>query len=70
MACHEIALAVSLFDINPRNLKNVVIDRSLSDMQTLAGYTDFSKIGFTISNDKEDSVKVIAERCGVQASRA
>jgi len=70
MACHEIALAVSLFDINPRNLKDVVIDRSLSDMQTLAGYTDFSKIGFTISNDKEDSVKVIAERCGVQASRA
>lgn len=70
MACHELALAVSLFDINSSNLKNVSVLSEASNMQTLGGFTDFDKLGFTLENTAGTKVTIKASRMGGQGSVA
>jgi len=70
MACHELALVVSLFDINPSNLKSVVAHPSESDIVHIDGITDFSNLGFTLENEAGTKVKIVAKRCGGQGAKS
>lgn len=70
MAIHELALLVSFFDCNADTLESVVADTNYSVYQTLVGpssgkeFTDFSKIGFTITTKAGAKLTVKADRCG------
>merc|ERR1719499_2676097 len=59
MACHEIALAVSLFNINPRNMKSVTVDRENSELIEIDGMTDFTRVAFTLENNDGEKVKIL-----------
>jgi len=70
MACHELALAVSLFDINSSTLKDVSVLKEASNMQTLGGFTDFDKLGFVLEAVNGTKVTIKASRMGGQGSVA
>jgi len=65
MAIHELALLVTFFGVNADTLANVVADKAYSSCQTLGGFTDFDRIGFTVETDAGAKVSVYADRCGL-----
>lgn len=70
MAIHELALLVTFFDCNSQTLQSVVADKEYSVYETRVGpssgnnFTDFSKIGFTITTKAGTKLTVKADRCG------
>lgn len=69
MAIHELALAVSFYNVSVDTIASVEADREYSRMQTLPGpsgkdFTDFSKLKFTITTKNGDVVSIAADRCG------
>lgn len=70
MAIHELALLVTFFDANVSTLKDVVADKTYSKLETKVGpssgkeFTDFSRIGFTITTTAGTKLTVKADRCG------
>ena len=51
-------------------LVEVNLDRKNTEMLTLGGMTDFSKLSFTLMNNMGNCVKIMASRCGGQYSKA
>lgn len=70
MACHELALVVSLIGIDTTNLKSATVDKSGTEMLTLEGKTDFAALKFTLESNEGKTVTIHARRCGGQLSRA
>ncbi|KAL7435128.1 hypothetical protein ACHAXM_004462 [Skeletonema potamos] len=69
MAIHELALAVSFYNVSVDTIASVEEDREYSRIQTLPGpsgmdFTDFSKLKFTITTKNGDEVSIAADRCG------
>ena len=69
MAIHELALAVSFYNVSVETIASVEADREYSRMQTLPGpsgqdFTDFSKLKFTITTKSGEEVSIAADRCG------
>lgn len=69
MAIHELALAVSFYNVSVDTIASVEADREYSKMQTLPGpstndFTDFSKLKFTITTKDGSEVSIAADRCG------
>jgi len=70
MAIHELALLVTFFDCNAATLDSVVADKVYSKLETRVGpssgkeFTDFSRIGFTITTKAGAKLTVKADRCG------
>ena len=69
MAIHELALAVSFYNVSVETIASVEADKEYSRMQTLPGpsgkdFTDFSKLKFTITTKSGDEVAIAADRCG------
>jgi len=70
MACHELALVVSLIGIDSTNLKSATVDTSGTEMLTLEGKTDFAALKFTLERNDGKKVTIHARRCGGQLSKA
>ena len=72
MAIHELALLVTFFGVNSETLSDVVADKAYSDLRTEKGpssgndFTDFSRIGFTVTTKAGAKVSVYADRCGLE----
>jgi len=69
MAIHELALLATYFGVTVDNIASVEPDASFSDCLTLTGpsgkeFTDFAKVGFTVTTKDGKSVTVKADRCG------
>ena len=70
MAIHELACLVTFFGVNVDTLASVVADKHYSICETLKGpssgkmFTDFSKIGFTMTSKAGAKCSVYADRCG------
>mmetsp|Transcript_40663 Transcript_40663/g.91411 ORF Transcript_40663/g.91411 Transcript_40663/m.91411 type:complete len:401 (+) Transcript_40663:207-1409(+) len=73
MAVHELALLVTYYGVRGDNIAKVEPDVGYSSCQTLKGpdsgkdFTDFDKIGFTVTTTEGKTVSVYADRCGDQA---
>ena len=72
MAIHELALLVTFFGVTSDTLGDVVADKAYSSCETRVGpssgaeFTDFSRIGFTITTTEGAKVSVYADRCGLE----
>ena len=69
MAIHELALAVTFYNVSVETIASVEADKEYSRMQTLPGpsgkdFTDFSKLKFTITTKDGGEVSIAADRCG------
>jgi len=68
MAVHELALAVTFYGVSSENMESVEVDYEYSDVRTLTyegkEFTDFAKIGFTITTTEGKKVTIKADRCG------
>jgi len=69
MAIHELALLATYFGVTVDNIASVSPDVAFSNCLTLAGpsgkdFTDFAKVGFTVTTKDGKSVTVKADRCG------
>ena len=65
MAVHELALLVTYYGVTSTSIAEVIALPEDSCVQTLGGFTDFSKVGFTIKTTAGKSITVKADRCGV-----
>ncbi|CAM9359753.1 unnamed protein product, partial [Heterosigma akashiwo] len=70
MAVHELALLVTYYDVTVDNIDSVTFDEEYTSCQTINGFTDFDKIGFTIATKSGKTVSVKANRCGGSYSNA
>jgi len=70
MAVHECALLVTYYNVSVDNIAEVEFDDEFTSCQTLNGFTDFDKVGFTIKTKCGKTVSVKANRCGGSNSRA
>jgi len=76
MAVHELALLTTYYGVRADNIASVVADKEYSECLTLPGfsdgkdYTDFAKIGFTITTTEGKTITVNADRCGGSNSLA
>eukprot|EP00633_Aureoumbra_lagunensis_P000607 CAMPEP_0197286022 /NCGR_PEP_ID=MMETSP0890-20130614/1402_1 /TAXON_ID=44058 ORGANISM="Aureoumbra lagunensis, Strain CCMP1510" /NCGR_SAMPLE_ID=MMETSP0890 /ASSEMBLY_ACC=CAM_ASM_000533 /LENGTH=358 /DNA_ID=CAMNT_0042754001 /DNA_START=69 /DNA_END=1145 /DNA_ORIENTATION=+ len=71
MAIHELALAAQFFGMRADNITHVSLDNPENcECLTLDGFTDFSKIDFTLTNSSGTSVRIIADRCAGDGSCA
>lgn len=71
MAIHELALAAQFFGMRADNIVRVDIeDPAGSECLTLGGYTDFSRLDFTLVNDSGTSIRIKADRCSGDGSCA
>ena len=65
-AIHELALLVTFFGVNSETLSDVVADKAYSDLRTEKGpssgndFTDFSRIGFTVTTKAGAKVSVLS----------
>mmetsp|Transcript_20330 Transcript_20330/g.45955 ORF Transcript_20330/g.45955 Transcript_20330/m.45955 type:complete len:596 (+) Transcript_20330:91-1878(+) len=70
MAVHELGLLVAFYGLTAANIKDVVMDRMYSRCLMLVGprtnkvYTDFDKLGFTITTTQGRKAAIYADRCG------
>lgn len=69
MAIHELALLATYYGVTVDNIASVTPDAEYSNCLTLAGpsgkeFTDFAKVGFTVTTKDGSSVTVKADRCG------
>merc|ERR1740138_1435161 len=69
MAIHELALLATYYGVTVENIESVVPDAEYSRVLTLTGpsgkeFTDFAKIGFTVTTKDGKTVTVKADRCG------
>merc|ERR1719231_897738 len=69
MAIRELALLATYFGVTVDNIDSVTPDADFSNCLTLAGpsgkeFTDFAKVGFTVTTKDGKSVTVKADRCG------
>jgi len=69
MAIHELALLATYYGVTVDNLASVTPDAEYSNCLTLTGpsgkeFTDFAKVGFTVTTKDGNSVTVKADRCG------
>ena len=63
MAIHEIALACQFWGMRSTNVTDVQLNAEGCEMLTLGGFTDFSKIDFTLVNDQGTKVRISSDRC-------
>ena len=69
MAIHELALLATYYGVTVDNIESVVPDAEYSRCLTLKGpsgkeFTDFAKVGFTVTTKDGKTVTVNADRCG------
>jgi len=69
MAIHELALLATYYGVTVDNIASVVPDAKYSRCLTLKGpsgkeFTDFAKVGFTVTTKDGKTVTVQADRCG------
>jgi len=69
MAIHELALLATYFGVTVDNIASVSPDAEYSRCLTLVGpsgkqFTDFAKVGFTVTTKDGNKVTVQADRCG------
>lgn len=69
MAIHELALAVTFYNVTTDTIADVIADKDYSSCQTLTGpsgknFTDFDKLKFTIKTKDGAEVSIAADRCG------
>ena len=69
MAIHELALLATYYGVTVDNIESVTPDADYSRVLTLEGpsgdsFTDFAKIGFSVTTKDGKSVTVKADRCG------
>ena len=69
MAIHELALLATYYGVTVDNIESVVPDAEYSRCLTLTGpsgkeFTDFAKVGFTVTTKDGKTVTVKADRCG------
>ncbi|CAM9417258.1 unnamed protein product [Heterosigma akashiwo] len=70
MAIHECALLVTYYGVTVENIASIDFDADFTSCQTLNGFTDFDKVGFSIDTKDGKSVSVYANRCGGSNSQA
>jgi len=82
MAIHELALLVTFFDITVDNIKSFTVNKNKLFTESLTVWapgtsmpnptyiTDFAKVGFTVTNKSNQTVSVMADRCGGNVSFA
>jgi len=76
MAVHELCLLVTYYGVTADNLASVVPDKAYSSCQTLTGpatkaeFTDFDKLGFTVTTKQGRVASVFADRCGGVSAQA
>jgi len=69
MAIHELALLATYYGVTVDNIASVTPDAEYSRCLTLTGpsgkeFTDFAKVGFTVTTKDGKTVTVQADRCG------
>jgi len=69
MAIHELALLATYYGVTVDNIESVNPDAEYSRCLTLPGpsgdsFTDFAKVGFTVTTKDGKTVTVKADRCG------
>jgi len=69
MAIHELALLATYYGVTVDNIESVTPDAEYSRLLTLPGpsgdeFTDFAKVGFTVTTKDGKTVTVNADRCG------
>ena len=69
MAIHELALLATYYGVTVDNIESVTPDAEYSRCLTLTGpsgkeFTDFAKVGFTVTTKDGKTVTVKADRCG------
>jgi len=69
MAIHELALLATYYGVTVDNIESVTPDAEYSRCLTLTGpsgkeFTDFAKVGFTVTTKDGKTVTVNADRCG------
>merc|ERR1711879_486139 len=69
-AVHELALLVTYYGVAADQIKEVIPDKEFSKLMTIGDFTDFSKVGFTITTKAGKTVTVKANRCGGSCSWA
>jgi hypothetical protein len=70
MAVHELCLLATYFGVTTDSIVSVTVDKANSEVLTLGGLTDFSKIAFVIETNTGARVGVNADRCGGNFSAA
>lgn len=75
MAIHELALLVTYYDVRVDTVSEVIPDKEYSRRLTLNGptsgkaFTDFSRVGFTVTTKGGKTVTVRADRCALRRPR-
>merc|ERR1711871_746821 len=69
MAIHELAPLATYYGVTVDNIESVVPDAEYSRCLTLTGpsgkeFTDFAKVGFTVTTKDGKTVTINADRCG------
>jgi predicted dehydrogenase len=68
MAVHELCLAVTFYGVTADAIAAVEADKEYSSCQTLTSngksFTDFVKLGFTVTTNAGKTVRIYADRCG------
>eukprot|EP01050_Picozoa_sp_SAG11_P018169 SAG11_NODE_2705_length_3073_cov_2.609953_1_plen_145_part_10 len=70
MIIHELALAVTFFNVTADNLANVAVDPAGTTRETRGAFTDYRRLAFTLTTSAGDTVTVKADRCGGNNSQA
>jgi len=69
MAIHELALLATYWGVTVDTIESVEPDAGFSSCQTLTGpggseFTDFSKVGFTLTTKEGQAITLLVDRCG------
>ena len=59
----ELALLVTYYRVTAANISSVEINHDLTLRETRGAFTDFRRLGFTITTEAGDVVSVEADRC-------
>ena len=65
MAIHELALVVTFLNVRSDTTKSIELSPKIeSEIQTIGPYTDFVRLGFTMTTECGISVSLLMDRCG------
>jgi hypothetical protein len=70
MMIHELVVLISYFGLSLDAVDTVVQDKAYTTIETRKGFTDFSKVGFTLKLKSGKEIKVWGDRAGGEYGEA
>jgi predicted dehydrogenase len=70
MMCHELVVLLTYYGLTVDGIKTVIPDQEYTHSETRVGFTDFSRVGFTIITKEGRKFKLCGDRSGGEHAEA